>query len=225
MVNGRGLFAIYQEYTLAFEIIILSLRIKNRFLKNDFMLKILVTYAVQGEFAEIKWPDEEVYYVRTGIGKVKAAFHLAEAIRQVEPDIVINMGTAGTIHHKVGDIFVCRHFIDRDMQKLVALGMEYEIDSADLLAQKGYCLHWKGEGVCNTGDTFLTELSDVKGDVVDMEAYAQALVCRAKNVPFISVKYVTDIIGQNSVKHWEDKLADARKGLGRFFEEIGGVVK
>ena len=25
MVNGRGLFAIYQEYTLAFEIIILSL--------------------------------------------------------------------------------------------------------------------------------------------------------------------------------------------------------
>ena len=76
------------------------------------MLKILVTYAVQGEFAEIKWPDAEVYYVRTGIGKVKAAFHLAEAIRQVEPDIVINMGTAGTIHHKVGDIFVCRHFID-----------------------------------------------------------------------------------------------------------------
>ncbi len=49
-----------------------------------------------------------------------------------------------------------------------------------------------------------------------MEAYAQALVCRAKNTPFIAVKYVTDIIGQNSVKHWEDKLADARKGLGEF---------
>ena len=98
--------------------------------------------------------------------------------------------------------------------------MECEIDSAELLAQKGYCLHWQGEGVCNTGDTFLTELSDVKGDVVDMEAYAQAWVCRTKNTPFIAVKYVTDIIGQNSVKHWEDKLADARKGLGAFFESI-----
>ena len=80
------------------------------------MLKILVTYAVQGEFAEIKWPDVEVYYVRTGIGKVKAAFHLAEAIRQVEPDIVINMGTAGTINHRVGDVYgslcagVCLYF-------------------------------------------------------------------------------------------------------------------
>ena len=34
------------------------------------MLKILVTYAVQGEFVEIKWPDVEPYYIRTGIGKV-----------------------------------------------------------------------------------------------------------------------------------------------------------
>ena len=39
------------------------------------MLKILVTYAVQGEFVELKWPDIEPYYVRTGIGKVKSAFH------------------------------------------------------------------------------------------------------------------------------------------------------
>jgi len=120
---------------------------------------------------------------------------------------------------------VCRHFIDRDMQKLADMGLEYEIDSSALLAEKGYCMHWAGEGICNTGDTFLTELSDVKGDVVDMEAFAQAFVCRAKNVPFIAVKYVTDIIGQNSVKHWEDKLADARKGLGEFFEQIGGAVK
>ena len=164
-------------------------------------MRILVTYAVQGEFTELKFPgligEEEVQigYLRTGVGKVKSAFYLSEAISHAQPDLVVNVGTAGTIRHRVGD----------------------------LLSQKGYCLHWPAGGVCNTGDTFLTELSDVSGDVVDMEAYAQALVCRAKNVPFISVKYVTDIIGQNSVKHWENKLADARKGLGEFFEKLGGV--
>lgn len=194
-------------------------------------MRILVTYAVQGEFTELKFSgligeDEvQIGYLRTGVGKVKSAFYLAEAINRAQPDLVVNVGTAGTVGHRVGDIFVCRHFIDRDMQKLTDLGMEYEIDSAGLLAEKGYCLHWQGEGVCNTGDTFLTELSDVQGDVVDMEAYAQALVCRAKEVPFISVKYVTDIIGQNSVKHWEDKLADARKALGEFFERLGGAVE
>lgn len=196
-------------------------------------MRILVTYAVQGEFTELKFPgligEEEVQigYLRTGVGKVKSAFYLTEAINHGQPDLVVNVGTAGTLFHQIGDIFVCRHFIDRDMQKLTDFGIEYEIDSAGLLAEKGYCLHWlgNGEGVCNTGDAFLTELSDVKGDVVDMEAYAQALVCRAKGVPFISVKYVTDIIGRNSVKHWEDKLADARRGLGEFFEALGGVIK
>ena len=194
-------------------------------------IKILVTYAVQGEFTELKFPgligEEEVHigYIRTGVGKVKSAYYVSEVLNQAKPDLVINVGTAGSIDCQVGDILVCRHFIDRDMQKLADMGLEYEIDSSALLAEKGYCMHWAGEGICNTGDTFLTELSDVKGDVVDMEAFAQAFVCRAKNVPFIAVKYVTDIIGQNSVKHWEDKLADARKGLGEFFEQIGGAVK
>ena len=194
-------------------------------------MKILVTYAVQGEFTELKFPgligEEEVHigYIRTGVGKVKSAYYVSEVLNQAKPDLVINVGTAGSIDCQVGDILVCRHFIDRDMQKLADMGLEYEIDSSALLAEKEYCMHWAGEGICNTGDTFLTELSDVKGDVVDMEAFAQAFVCRVKNVPFIAVKYVTDIIGQNSVKHWEDKLADARKGLGEFFEQIGGAVK
>lgn len=193
-------------------------------------MRILVTYAVQNEFTELKFPgmigeDEvQIGYLRTGIGKVKSAFYLSEAINQGQPDLVVNVGTVGTLRHQIGDIFVCRRFIDRDMQKLLPFGVEFEIDSSDLLAQKGYCLHWQGEGVCNTGDTFLTELSDVEGDVVDMEAYAQALVCRAKNVPFISVKCVTNIIGKNAMEHLGDKLADARKALSEFFEKSGGVV-
>jgi adenosylhomocysteine nucleosidase len=38
------------------------------------------------------------------------------------------------------------------------------------------------------------------------------------------VKYVTDVIGQNSVKHWEDKLAEARQGLSNFFEGLVTTV-
>lgn len=193
-------------------------------------MRILVTYAVREEFTEVKFPglmgNEEVQvgYLRTGVGKAKSAFYLAEAVRSAQPDLVINAGTAGTLRHRVGDIVVCRRFLDRDMQRLAAYGVEHEIDAAPLLKERGYCTHWPGEGTCNTGDTFLTELSDVAGDVVDMEAFAQALVCRAKEIPFIAVKYVKDIIGQNSVKHWEDKLADARRALGEFFEKTGGVV-
>ena len=49
-------------------------------------MRILVTYAVQGEFTELKFPgligEEEVQvgYLRTGIGKVKSAFYLCSLI-------------------------------------------------------------------------------------------------------------------------------------------------
>ena len=75
----------------------------------------------------------------------------------------------------------------------------------------------KEYGTCNTGDSFVTELADLEGDVVDMEAFAEATVCHEMNIPFVSVKCVTDVIGQNSVKHWEDKLADEREVLKAFF--------
>ena len=184
------------------------------------MRKILVTYAVQGEFVEIKWPEVEPYYIRTGVGKVKSAFYVAEAIGQVQPELVLNIGSAGTCKHHVGDIFVCRKFIDRDMQQLSALGLEYTIDHSPLLDAAGFCQHWADEGVCNTGDCFVTQPGELQGDVIEMEAYAQAFVCRAKNIPFVAVKYVTDIIGQNSVKHWEDKLTDARTELSHYLNEL-----
>ena len=87
-------------------------------------MKILVTYAVQGEFTELRFPgkrgDEEVQvgYLRTGIGKVKSAYYLAEAIRSTQPDLVVNIGTAGTLTHRVGEVLVCRRFVDRDMERV-----------------------------------------------------------------------------------------------------------
>lgn len=183
------------------------------------MIKILVTHAVNDELIDIDMPGCEIRFVRTGIGKVKATIRLMDAIWKETPDMVINIGTAGTVKHKVGDIFICRNFIDRDLKKIECLGLDHTIDSSVFLDEKGYCMGWEHEGVCNTGDSFLTEATDAEGDVFDMEAYAQAQACFLKEIPFISVKYVTDVIGENSVKHWEDKLADARIGLSAFFFE------
>jgi len=180
------------------------------------MLKVLITHAVIDEMIAVNFPDCDIKYVRTGIGKVKAAIRLMDALTQYDPDIVINIGTAGSVDHNVGGIFVCRHFIDRDLQKVGCLDLEHEIDSSALLENKGYCVNWEYNGICNTGDSFLTETADSHGDVFDMEAYAQAQVCQIKSIPFISVKYITDRIGENSIKHWEDKLADARVGLSNF---------
>ncbi|NDW12559.1 nucleosidase [Bacteroides sp. 214] len=176
------------------------------------MKTILITYAVREEFHPIAIEGFRIHYVLTGVGKAKSALRLTKAIIEHQPDAVINVGTAGTLSHRVGDIFVCTRFVDRDFQHTQLPGIEFELETEkhELFAE-----FFSGcqPGVCSTGDTFVTEASSFREDVVDMEAYAQALVCKEFERPFIAVKYVTDIIGQNSVKHWEDKLTDARKAL------------
>ena len=101
------------------------------------MLKVLITHAVNDEHIDARLDNCEVKYVRTGIGKVKSTMRLMDALAHEQPDIVINMGTAGTVLHKVGDVFVCRKFIDRDLEKVSCLNLQFEVDSSALLQQRG----------------------------------------------------------------------------------------
>lgn len=158
-------------------------------------MKLIVAYAVEGEKFQLDIPDYDTLFVKTGVGKVQAAMNLMRAIYDFSPDAVLNIGTAGTIKHSVGDIFVCRNFIDRDLEKVDLPGIGDRISLNDRIGIERIDdikdVRW-----CNTGDSFVTDTSDILGDVVDMEAYAEAEVCSAMKVPFVSVKYVTDVIGK-----------------------------
>ena len=187
------------------------------------MKKIFVTYAVKEEFIPLQVEGYEIVYIRTGVGKTKSTYFLTKHICESKPDLVLNIGTAGTLRHTIGDIFIANHFIDRDYEATQLPGIEYEINGVELLeglpSLKERVTKYEKLGICSTGDTFVTEAASFKGDAVDMEAYAQAFVCKKLKIPFLSVKYITDIIGENSVKHWEDKLSEARTGLAAWFNE------
>ncbi len=181
------------------------------------MLNILIVYAVEEERVHLSMPNCRFKYCRTGVGKVAAALAVEKAFEAFHPDVVLNIGTAGTVDHEIGTIHLCCQFIDRDMEKLQQFGVPFEVDFSDQIKDLGWFKNWKFDSICNTGDTFLTQ-SDGTGDIFDMESFAVAQVCKKHDVPFVGVKCVTDIIGQNSIKHWEDKLAEAQSQLQQFVD-------
>lgn len=185
-------------------------------------MKILVTYALEEERGSIQLPDCLLTFCCTGVGKVSTAIATYEAVLRERPDLVLNLGTAGTLTLPVGTILVCNRFLDRDLEKVSALGLPFQIGFEDLLREAGFLKAAEAIGVVSTGDTFLTDLEQtgVHADVFDMEAYATAQVCRKLELPFLSVKYVTDVIGQNSIKHWEDKLLEAKHGLADYLQRL-----
>ena len=193
-------------------------------MKLLLIMKILLVYAIPEEKIEVNIPNAEVIYVETGIGKVNAAMHTMRAICEYHPDVVINLGSAGTLNHKVGDIIVCNSFVDRDLRNVTLDGViseiEFDRDAINRIFLSEHLMdHAKLIGTCNTGDSFITQGTDIEGDVIDMESYAVADVCRNMGIPFIAVKYVTDVVGQNSAQEWYAKLKGAREGLTKFFND------
>ncbi len=156
----------------------------------------------------------------TGGGMAYAARALTEAGLTERPDFVINAGTAGTTRHEVGDILVCRKFVDRDLKPLAIEGVtsELSVPRACTSFRSRLVGQWSDVGFSlSTGDTFVTQAEGVECDAVDMEAFAEAQVCLHYGVPFVAVKYITDIIGRNSVAHWAEKLESARVALAGYF--------
>ena len=179
-------------------------------------MKILVTYAFDEEVIPFELQGVDITFLRTGMGKVLSAFNLTKALCNDSYDLVVNVGTAGTLNHQVGDIFVCHRFVDRDLEKIVLPHVCSDISFPEKVGVD-VIDRYENVGVSNTGDSFVTEVGNFTGDTIDMEAFAQAHVCKLMDVNFVAVKYITDIIGQNSREVWLDKLRDAREALKEFF--------
>lgn len=195
----------------------------NRESVCDRLPVLLVCFALEEECVDVDIPGFETRILLTGVGKVKATLRLTESILRMRPDFVLNVGTAGTLRHRVGDILVSTHFVDRDHEGLELYGLESEIRTTGRgqmpFQSKIAAGNEFGEDdlIVNTGDNFVTVADSITGDVVDMEAFAEAVVCESYGLPFVSVKCVTDIIGRNSVRQWSERLADARRALAAFF--------
>jgi len=185
-------------------------------------MKILITYALEAERGNWQLPGHDLFFCKTGVGKVSAALHTYKHAFDIKPDLVLTVGTAGTLHHRVGDVVVADKFVDRDLEKIAHLGVPFQLNFTDELAV--FKFQQVVEGTVSTGDTFQENADDssagVWTDVFDMEAFGGAQACKLLGIPFVAIKYITDVIGQNSIKHWEEKLEDARKELEVFLKTL-----
>jgi len=125
---------------------------------------------------------EQVRKLFTGCGKVNASYELLKAIQHQRPQLIINLGSAGSNHFKRGEVVCCTKFIQRDMDA-TGLGFQpYETPFSTMKPVLEYGIKLQGlpEGICGTGDNFETNHFTTDYNVIDMEAYALLLLRRKK---------------------------------------------
>jgi adenosylhomocysteine nucleosidase len=124
------------------------------------------------------------------------------ACAQTDCEAVINYGTAGTLTPELaGQLIQVGTVMQRDMdaRPLSALGitpMDSEFAGSIVLSNSAY--------TCSTGDNFVTETPELVSDIVDMELYAIAKVCKHFSKTIIAYKYVTDLADKDAAEHWEE---------------------
>jgi adenosylhomocysteine nucleosidase len=153
--------------------------------------------------------------LHTGVGKINAAYSLLQYFQEKRPGLVVNLGTAGSRKHRPGTIINPTRFVQRDMD-VTALGFApYQTPfSADApVLCYGKTLEGLISGTCGTGDNFDTSPAAEAFDVVDMEAYALAVVCQREKIPFLCLKYVSDGADDAAHKDWNAALHHAAECL------------
>lgn len=177
-------------------------------------LRVLYVFALETEIpAGRTFPGLHIF---TGVGKVNAAMRLTEAIIKHKPHIVINYGSAGSIG-PVSGLVKCGTFVQLDMD-VSGLGFERYHTPFDPL---GGSLHFCDGATCGTSDKFVTDGlagHTAKVDLVDMEAYALAKVCKTLGVNFVSYKWISDGANGDSITDWEQNQA---LGYDAFLAKMG----
>ena len=153
------------------------------------------------------------FFNHTGAGKVNAAYNVSKLIFQYKPLEVINFGTAGSLRKGLNGLIECTKFYQRDMD---ARGLNFALGETPFDDIKEIILSENGYS-CGSGDTFVTSNIEMNVDVVDMEAYAIAKICKKENIKFRCFKFISDEANENAKSDW---IENCKKGAVLFSERI-----
>ncbi len=163
-----------------------------------------------GLIEKIAQDDSGLSLHYTGFGLLAAAQKTTEIICQFKPQRILNLGTAGSRHFPMGHIVECTQFSNRTRELLSTLN--YTL--------KTFPITDLPEAHCGSADCIdLSEAADAH-EVLDMEAFAMAYVCQKMNVPFHSVKYITDSSEGDVPALWRKQLLPASEALQKVLQKL-----
>lgn len=176
--------------------------------------------------------NNEIVLWQCGIGKVNAAVGTMRLVNQHHPDAIISTGLAGGIDvaMQVMDVLAASQSVYHDVDCGVSLGCERgqvqglptRFDADKKLLEHATSLPLvEGErlktGLICTGDQFITDrgrLDVIKGNfpdgmACDMESAAIAQTCHLLDIPFLSLRVISDTPGRTDdhQQQWADFLA------------------
>lgn len=181
---------------------------------------------------EARWKGHDLALVRSGVGKVNAAFTTQLLIEAFDAHAVICTGSAGAVNPAldIGDVVVAEDCVQHDVV-VEFLGLprgkipftdhrffETDPDLRRHALEVSLSDHTVRSGRVLTGDTFVEDASyrrqirvELDGDCVEMEGAAVGQVCAVNDVPYLVVRSISDRADGTSDIDFQSFLEEAAR--------------
>jgi adenosylhomocysteine nucleosidase len=157
------------------------------------------------------------FFHYTGVGKINATYNLKKIVDKHKPNEIINFGTAGSVNKNLSGIIECTKFYQRDMDVSALMNLRIGQTPFDDVNE----IISSNEGhSCGSGDNFVTKKIGINVDVVDMEAYALAKVCKLENINFRCFKFISDNADEAASNDWLENCANGAKLFKHKLKEL-----
>jgi len=158
---------------------------------------------------------------QVGIGKINSAMNMVNLIHEHQPDLVINFGSCGNLkNNKVGEVMeVGTVYNNIDVRPFAEYGCTPETAHCEIkLSESGINCFTTDQIYDNTRSDYAEKYLEMikKCDIVDMECYSLAYVCKMFNIEFKSYKWVSD---DGNIDSWEENAAVGFENFKKILNE------
>ena len=179
--------------------------------------------------------SKEIVLVKSNVGKVNSARVCQLLIDNFNVELVINVGTAGSVDNSldIGDVVVATKLVQYDFDvtpfgrklgEIENIGEYIEVDKNLLQLFDGIYVK---KGIIASGDKFIVNKEE-KDNIrklfcalcIDMESAGIAQVCYLDKVPFLVIRSITDKLDGSSKIDFETFLESSSKGVANILKEV-----
>jgi len=193
-------------------------------------------------FSEGGYKGNPILVVQTGIGKANAAASTAILMEKYKPEAIFNIGTAGGLSQQlqVGDIVLASQTVYGDVDatgfgyhpgQVPRMPPCYDAGTSLLEAASEAAKGWADRvhvGLTMTTDSFMSDVEYVRflqrkfpsALATDMEATANAQIAFWYGIPFLNIRIISDLAGQNASESFDENIQLVPNKAIRFLEAV-----
>ncbi|MGL4342971.1 MAG: hypothetical protein ACRCRZ_00160 [Metamycoplasmataceae bacterium] len=154
------------------------------------------------EFSFYEWNEKILVVAFSGIGLINAAAMTQKIIDLFNPNLILNYGAVGGSEKlKIFDLVIPKYIYCHDAR--TPWYPKGTIPNEDSYYEN---IFWNNNYNLSSGNSFISTKKDVaeinqfySSDIFDMETFAIAAIAKKNNKKFLTIKCISDVIGNTNI--------------------------